>query len=129
MKKIILVLLCLATIFITGCVSQEPELPLAGKTYKFKNAKGLSATITFNKDKTINGFSGVNRFFGEFRAAGDRIIFARMGSTKMAGSPEAMKFEDKFIKALSKADRFCEIGRTLTLFSGDMPILTLKTAE
>lgn len=128
MRKLLL-LFCLVTFFVSGCIADNKELPLVGKTYKISDSKGNSARITFNANKTINGFSGVNRFFGEFRTAGDNIIFDRMGMTKMAGAPEAMSFEDKFIKALTQTDRFYEIGHTLTFFSGDMPVLTLKLAE
>ena len=121
---------CFLSLLLCGCASTDADdLPLVGKTYKLLSAKGYYATITFNKDKTVNGFSGVNRFFGEFRIAGDNIVFDRMGSTKMAGHPEAMKFEDRFINALSRANRFYEIGRNLTFFNGDIPLITLKIAE
>ncbi len=130
MKRIMFALCCFVSLLLCGCASTDKEnLPLVGKTYKLVSSKGYSATITFNKDKTFNGFSGVNRFFGEFRTAGDNIVFDRMGSTKMAGPPEAMKFEDKFIRALGRATRFYEIGRNLTFFNGDMPLITLKIAE
>ena len=129
MKNLIFCFFAFLLLFIVGCVSPAEELPLLGKTYKFSDSKGHVATVTFNRDNTMNGFSGVNRFFGEFRTASDMIAFANMGSTKMAGHPEAMKFEDKFIKILSKTNRFYEIGRNLTLFNGDMPLATLKLTE
>lgn len=129
MKNLLIACFCFLSLFITGCVAPETELPLVGKTYRFSDSKGHYATITFNKDNTVNGFSGVNRFFGEFRTASDMISFGKMGSTRMAGHPEAMKFEDKFIGILSKTNRFYEIGRNLTLFNGDMPLATLKLTE
>lgn len=110
-------------------MSTEKELPLVGKTFKYSDSKGHTANITFKKDNTVNGFAGVNNFFGEFRTSSDMIIFSNMGATKKAGSPDAMKFEDKFLSVLSHTNRFYEIGKTLTLFNGDMPILTLKLSE
>lgn len=129
MKYLSLVIFCFTALFFAGCTTPEKELPLVGKTYRYSDLKGHTAKITFNKDNTVNGFSGVNRFFGEFRTSGDMIAFARMGATKMAGPPDAMKFEDRFLKILSQTNRFYEIGRNLTLFNADMPVLTLKIVE
>ena len=126
MNKIFIVLQSVIVLFMCSCISPDERLPLVGRTYKFSDSKGYYGTISFNKDNTVNGFSGVNRFFGKYKVAGDNIIFSQMGSTKMAGHPEAMKFEDKFISVFSRTGRFYEIGRTLTLFDGEMPLMTLK---
>ena len=129
MKTLLVAFFCLISLLFAGCAVPEMAVPLVGKTYKFSDSKGHYAVITFNKDNTLNGFSGVNRFFGKFRTSSDMIVFSQMGSTKMAGHPEAMKFEDKFTGILSKTNRFYEIGRNLTLFNGDMPLATLKLSE
>ena len=129
MKSLFVFLQCAALIFLCGCISPEEELPLVGKTYKVHDRNGHYATISFNKDNTVNGFSGVNRIFGNYRAVGDVILFSQLGSTKMAGHPEAMKFEDKFISVLARTGRFCEIGSSLTFFDGEMPLMTLKMIE
>lgn len=82
--------------------------------------------ITFEevhgKSYNIYGNSGVNSFFGEVKIDGSTLSVAdNMGSTKMAGSPEAMEYEDNFLKCLTTADNI-EIHREeniliLTIFS------------
>lgn len=66
--------------------------------------------ITFETDqgKTFNiyGNSGVNSFFGEVKIDGSSFsVGENMGSTKMAGSPEAMEYEDNFLACLTTAEK------------------------
>ncbi len=53
---------------------------------------------------SINGDSGVNRFFGDVKVNGSSFkVQDNIGSTKMAGDPVSMKFEDNFTDALLSA--------------------------
>ncbi len=130
MKKFFYLLLCPVLMFLFSCAAPQEEVhPLHGKTFQLADAKGHKAMMTFNADGNVNGNSGVNRFFGQYKTAGDQIIFYQMGSTKMAGAPDAMKFEDNFMGKLGKVNRFFIVGRNLTFFAGDIPVLTMKLAE
>lgn len=53
----------------------------------------------------LNGNSGVNTFFGSADVKGDSVkVRDNLASTKMAGDPAAMEFEDNFIATLCGAD-------------------------
>lgn len=53
---------------------------------------------------SINGDSGVNRFFGDVKVSGSSFkVQDNIGSTRMAGDPVSMKFEDNFTDALLSA--------------------------
>ena len=61
--------------------------------------EGGSPTIEFS-DKGIVGFTGVNRFFGNYSQGGDKLFDERIGATRRAGPPERMKLEADYLKAL-----------------------------
>lgn len=66
-----------------------------------------------NENK-INGSSGCNSFFGTYTLIGtDHIKFTDVGSTKMACRD--MEIEQKFFKALEKANSYMVNGDTLLL--------------
>jgi len=49
---------------------------------------------------SINGDSGVNRFFGDVKVSGSSFkVQDNIGSTRMAGDPVSMKFEGNFTDA------------------------------
>ncbi len=67
--------------------------------------------ISFEKSTngvySINGNSGVNNFFGSVKINdADISVQDNMGSTKMAGEPKAMQFEDNFLQTLIEAASF-----------------------
>jgi heat shock protein HslJ len=81
--------------------------------------KGMKVpSLSFTPDGKVSGTGGINRLAssldldalskGEFK-------LAPTASTKMAGSPEAMAFEDSFLKALGEATGFNVKGDTLSL--------------
>jgi heat shock protein HslJ len=68
-------------------------------------------TLRFNAEKKqVNGFSGVNRFFGNYKQEGEKLMFLPLASTRMAGPPEAMKLEGKFLAMLHEVTQF-RIGK------------------
>lgn len=84
--------------------------------------------ITFEevhgKSYNIYGNSGVNSFFGEVKIDGSTLSVAdNMGSTKMAGSPEAMEYEDNFLKCLTTAEKI-QIRE-----DGNILILTISSSK
>jgi heat shock protein HslJ len=51
-------------------------------------------------DGQVSGRVGVNRFTGSYTVAGDTIEFGPAAATRMAGPPELMDLEDRFLAAL-----------------------------
>lgn len=77
-------------------------------------------TLELLEKKQIAGFSGVNRYFGAFTSAkAGAIDITGVGSTKMAGPPEAMANETALFGALDKATSYRLRGAILELRSGD----------
>ncbi len=61
------------------------------------------------KDGKVNGFAGVNQFFGNLdlgQLAQGNFPLGAMGSTKMAGPPASMDLEQQFLSALSSVRSF-----------------------
>lgn len=120
MKKLLFVLAVIASLFAAGCKksyhleSYENEWFLINIEQNGVNVSpylmGVEATLTGEKVSSntlkITGCSGINQYFGEIKFKGDKIsVGDKMGSTKMAGAPEAMEFEDLFLKGLTGADK------------------------
>ena len=77
----------------------------------------MRSTLTFGADGRVSGRGGVNQFGGSFRVADDTIEFGEMMQTLMAGPPEAMEQEQRFLDALSgnRAWSISRDGRVLTV--------------
>lgn len=80
-------------------------------------------SITFEDEELsgagkLFGFAGVNRFFGAYEAApGGTIEIGAVGSTRMAGAPDLMNFEDTFLKWLGSASRYSVESGKVTLLT------------
>jgi heat shock protein HslJ len=72
-------------------------------------------SIKFDKGGRVSGNATVNRIMGSFTKKGSSLKFGPMATTEMAGSPEAMKFESHFVKALSTVDGYALKGGKLVL--------------
>lgn len=124
-----LLFLCQILTVLCFCSCRTPEKTIRERSFEINDIFGHKASVTFKEDGSFNGFSGVNRFFGQYKLDGSRISFSGMGSTRMAGPPDAMRFEDKFMKSFSQADRCTFIGNSFTLYKGEIPLITLKAVE
>jgi heat shock protein HslJ len=107
-------------------LSQLGGSPIAGLL-----AGGKAPTLNFAKDGVVSGFGGVNRFGGgkvdASQLAQGNLNLGNMFSTKMAGSPEAMKLESDYLAALSNAKSFklMDGGKGLSLTDGASELLRL----
>lgn len=75
-------------------------------------------SLSFTPEGKVSGTGGINRFASSIALdalAKGEFKLAPAASTKMAGSPEAMAFEDSFFKALGEATGFKVSGDTLSL--------------
>ena len=99
---------------------------LSGKSFTLVSAStglklnNIKITISFDDSNRFSGFSGVNRYFGNYGLRrGNIIVLSQMGMTKMAGPPEVMLIEDAYINLLNEASYVVY----------DKKILTISTIE
>jgi heat shock protein HslJ len=92
---------------------------------------GSMPSITVDRDGTVSGNSGINKFHARVDVAALSAGNFRLGpvaSTRMAGSPEAMRFETAFLQALSAADGAFTSGSTLVFKHGERSVLEFARA-
>jgi heat shock protein HslJ len=117
-----------ALCLIAGCRSMPPPAvtwSLSGTVWKLVELDGEVVpeqslpTLQLDAAATrASGFGGVNRYSGTYSLAGASLSFGSLAATKMAGSPEQMKLEDRFLRALGTVNEWKIEGPTLSLLSG-----------
>ena len=75
--------------------------------------------FTYN-DRKVTGYGGCNRISGTFNAEGGAFSFSPLATTKM--SCEDSKFEDAFLTALSKVNKY-DIDNGELLLKQDKKVL------
>lgn len=106
-----------ASILTPPGTGQGGVFPLAGAPWRLAALTGaeIPATIPEVQHPTIEfsdagraaGKAGVNRWTGGYvRGDGDAITFTPGAMTRMAGLPEAMELEDKYVKMLTAVKRW-----------------------
>ena len=104
------------------------KLRLLGERSSTQEPELAKLTLNFTGEQ-VNGFAGVNRFFGAYRLSGDAIQLGPLGMTMMAGPESAMQLERDFTAALNSADRWeIEAGK-LTLFQGQRRLAVFDRAQ
>lgn len=87
----------------------------SGKTYSMVAPyKDSQITIIIDSGK-INGFAGVNRYFGTIEVIGNTIKISNIGRTKMAGQDKLMKIEEDYIKSLEASNKINLKGKELRI--------------
>ncbi len=134
-------LLGVATLALAACSgpkpnrADRPELSsIAGRSWTAIQLNGkdiptepAKITIEFMEDSRIGGFAGVNRYFGGYSSPRPgSVSFSGVGSTKMAGPPDAMQRETEFFNALSAADGYRVRGAILDLLAGDRVLVRFR---
>lgn len=108
----------------------EPDQPLAGPTWTLSSIitgeavssvpAGVTATINFNADGTVDIDPGCNSGGGTYTVEEDEIIFGDLVTTKMACMGPAMGVEDAVLAVLSgNTVTFAIEAGSLTLMAGD----------
>lgn len=135
MKKLIaFALVSSAAILLFACSSTQKNgsnknSPLAGTFWKLAFAGNtpynpppgvrLVSMMLNDSTKKITGFLGCNNLAGNYILSGKDGITFTVISTKMACSPETMRMEGEFSKALTQANKYKIDGNKLALFDGD----------
>lgn len=87
---------------------------------------GDRAFLKFDeKENKISGRAACNSFFAEYEMIGQKISFARVGSTKMY-CEGIMDDENRIISELQKVTRYEVKANVLYLYAGDTLALTYK---
>jgi heat shock protein HslJ len=86
--------------------------------------------ITIADDGAAGGFAGVNRFSTRLTVGADgKASFGPAAVTKMAGPPEAMSFEDRYLRLLDSITGVRVGAERLVFLDGDREILRFVRAE
>lgn len=148
LRNYFLSLLFTSTVILTGCVSSteptvpsQPIEPLASLTetyWKLTKLDGKEVSMAANQqrerhfvlhsnDNRFSGFSGCNRFFGQYQYASDKagngsIGLSSLGATKMA-CPDVAINEQEFLSMFAEAVFYEIYEESLTLFNKDNAVL------
>lgn len=82
--------------------------------------------MIFSRDGRVSGFSGCNRFFGDFGIDGKNISLSNIGMTRMLCVGDANQIENDFAIALQQINNYSINGGTLTLYNDTNPIIKLQ---
>ena len=85
-------------------------------------------SIGFQGDR-VYGFSGINRYFGDYQVSGGKLVFGEFGLTRMGGSQDEMTKELQFLDLLRKNKSIKLSGDTLTLVSTEGIELVFKRTK
>lgn len=83
------------------------------------------ASIGFQGDR-VYGFSGINRYFGDYQVSGGKLVFGEFGLTRMGGSQDEMTKELQFLDLLKNNKSVKLSGGALTLISNEGIELVFK---
>ena len=121
-----------------GCATPQFQPVFEGSRWRLVDfdgqtlsSMGMPTSVELQLDPAthrVTGTSGVNRIAGTYQIAGKRISFGPMISTRMAGTPEAMKFEADYLNVLGKIDEWSLTDGKLELRSGPEVMATYLPA-
>jgi heat shock protein HslJ len=80
---------------------------------------------SIENEKRVKGFAGCNSIGGSFTLEGNKIHFTII-STKMFCA-DRMDVEEFFTKALSKAETYEIKGEELSLYKGEIKLITFQS--
>ncbi|HEY5687085.1 MAG TPA: META domain-containing protein [Yeosuana sp.] len=108
----------------------ETKLELNGtyviKSIQDKDVSVYNLEVNFNaEEQKISGFSGCNRFFGNYTFSDNNITFGTLGSTKMFCEEKANTIESDLFETLSKIDHLNSNDSTLEFISDKSISLTM----
>lgn len=142
MKKNLIIVAVLAFIF-ASCASRvkEPVFTFQGKMLHLVelngaayDAKSTFEPITFMFTETavadgiykINGHSGCNQFFGQYKAADGKIKFMEVGMTRRMCDEESNKIEMQISTVLETANAYKAEQGKVTLYNGKTPLAVFE---
>jgi heat shock protein HslJ len=108
----------------------SPAAPaLEGPVWLLTSLDGTAVTVTNDRvrptlqfesqSKRAMGMAGVNRFTGGYTIEGSALKLGPLILTKMAGPPEQMEIEARFVRALEAVTQWRISGLELELLAGE----------
>lgn len=82
--------------------------------------------IALRQDGSTHGYSGCNRFNGDYRLLESSLEFGPLAATRMACAETGMALERRFLEMLHRSTRFEQQGDEITLYAGDRALITLR---
>jgi putative lipoprotein len=105
-----------------------PEASLTNTYWKLTEIDGQPAIlgagrrelhmVLTSEGNHVRGFSGCNRFTGDYARNESLLRFKPLAATRMA-CPEGMAQEQRFLESLGEVVRFTISGENLALYTGD----------
>ncbi len=138
-----LVIVAILTLIFASCASRvkEPVFSFQGKMLHLVELNGVTydakstfEPITFMFTETavadgiykINGHSGCNQFFGQYKAAGGKIKFSDVGMTRRMCDEESNKIEMQISTILETANAYKAEKGKVTLYNGKTPLAVFE---
>lgn len=145
MKKNLIIVAVLALIF-SSCASRvkEPVFAFQGKNLHLVELNGVAydakstfepVVFTFSEIAVadgvykINGHSGCNQFFGQYKAADGRIKFSEVGMTRRMCDEESNKIEMQISILLEKANAYSVEKNKVTIYNGKTPLAVFEVKQ
>lgn len=129
MEKITKTMLILSIVLgavITACAVSGASVNLNGTSWKLVSygpvgnqtpaAAGITTSLDFGNDGTVNGNMGCNSFGGNFEVKNGKLVFSQMISTMMACLGPQMAQESAALKVMNGTVSFQVDGSKLTIF-------------
>lgn len=128
-----------ALLGLAGCQTTQttdPEESLVGTTWQLQYMEGYDlerieglerpTLLLDSQTRRAGGSSGVNRYSMGYILEGTSLRFEQGASTRMAGPPEAMDFEQAFLDSLQTVTSWSLQDGTLVLSSEGIPALRFQ---
>jgi heat shock protein HslJ len=87
-----------------------------------------NATIDFTDEGRVFGCASLNRFMGSYEATDDSVTLGQLAATLMAGPPDVMAQEQRYLAALSGSLRV-ELGESELTLRGLEHVLRFARAS
>lgn len=107
MKKILaLVILVLSFVGCSSLQKNNNQVNLKGKEFVLTSVYPEAGITLGFEGNRFYGFSGVNRYFGQYKLEGsNKIVIENPAGTRMAGPTDLMKKEDAYMNSIVDADK------------------------
>lgn len=118
----------------TPPASEAPPASLEGTRWTLRTLAGgvvtpPPPTLSFEEPGRAHGDSGVNRFGGEAVVEGASIRLGPFMATRMAGPPDRMELERRYLEALGQATRWAIAEGRLELSGADEVLATFEPSS
>ena len=81
--------------------------------------------IKFNNEtKQVSGFSGCNRFFGDYELVGKSLKFGALGATRMMCQGKANEIENEFHQTINMVNKIISAGDSITLLNNNNTLIS-----